>query len=177
MNTLLSSLPAAVRLLGEPGFERALLEALHANCGAAHLAVIAFDQRLAPRLIAAESRGGTALARDAGRAYFGGLFYRHDPARGALARQGGGGDAPLLLRLAARDITDRAWRQQIYERYRLAERLTLLGLAGSHWLALNVYRGTAEGVFTDSEVRALQEGAALLFALVARHYALRPPAA
>lgn len=176
MNSLLSSLPAAVRLLGAPGFERALLEALHAGCGAAHLAIIAFDQHLAPRLIAAESRGGTALARDAGRAYFGGLFYHHDPARGALARQGGG-DAPLLLRLAARDVADRAWRQQIYERYRLAERLTLLGLAGSHWLALNVYRGTAEGAFAEGEVRALQDGAALLFGLVARHYALRPPAA
>lgn len=179
MTTLLSALPGAVRALGEPGFERALLEALHAATGAAHLAVIAFDRRLLPQLVAAESRGGATLARSAGRSYFGGLFYRHDPTRGALARQpaGAAGDAPLLLRLAARDIRDRAWRQQIYERYGLAERLSLLGLAGHRWLTLNLYRGTTDGAFDDAQVQVLQDAAALLFELVARHYALRPPVA
>lgn len=179
MNTLLATLPGAVRALGMAGFERALLESLHGTTGAAHLAIIAFDRRLLPQLIAAESRGGTALARSAGQAYFGGLFYRHDPTRGALARRpaGADGDAPLLLRLAARDITDRAWRQQVYERYGLAERLSLLGLAGSRWLALHLYRGTTDPAFDAAGVQALQDAAALLFELLARHYALRPPAA
>jgi DNA-binding CsgD family transcriptional regulator len=177
MKKLLTVLPGVVRTLGEPGFERALLEALHAATGAAHLAIIAFDRRLLPQLIAAESHGGTTLARSAGRTYFGGLFYRHDPTRGALARQPAGGDAPLLLRLAARDITDRAWRQQIYERYGLEERLALLGLAGRRWLALNLYRDKADGAFSHVQVDGLREAAALLLELVARHYALRPPAA
>jgi DNA-binding CsgD family transcriptional regulator len=168
MKSILATLPQLVRALGAPGFERALLGALHTSVGAAHLSIIAFDRRLLPQLIAAESCGGAALARSAGRTYFGSLFYRHDPNRGALAvRPGGaGGEAPLLLRLAARDIADRAWRQQIYERFGLEERLSLLGFAGAHWLALNLYRGKADG-----------EAGALLLELVARHYALRPPAA
>ncbi len=177
MHSLIPTLPAAVRVLGEPGFERALLEVLHAVTGAAHLAIIAFDHRLLPQLIAAESRGGATLARSAARAYFGGLFYRHDPTRRALARPPAREDAPLLLRLAASDIQDRAWRQRVYERYGLEERLALLGLAGHHWLALNLYRGKADGAFTDAGVQVLQDGAALLLELVARHYAFRPPAA
>jgi DNA-binding CsgD family transcriptional regulator len=179
MKSILATFPGLVRALGEPGFERALLDALHAGVGAAHLSIIAFDRRLLPQLIAAESPGGATLARSAGRAYFGSLFYRHDPNRGALAVRpvGAGGEAPLLLRLAARDITDRAWRQQIYERFGLEERLSLLGFAGAHWLALNLYRSKADGAFTDAQVGALREAGALLLELVARHYALRPPAA
>ena len=175
MTTLLAALPGAVRALGEPGFERALLEALHAATGAAHLAVIAFDRRLLPQLVAAESRGGATLARSAGRSYFGGLFYRHDPTRGALARQpaGAAGDAPLLLRLAARDIRDRAWRQQIYERYGLAERLSLLGLAGHRWLTLNLYRGAADGAFADAQVQVLQDAASVKLNVEQRDQELR----
>jgi DNA-binding CsgD family transcriptional regulator len=178
MKSMLATLPGLVRALGEPGFERTLLEALHASVGAAHLSIIAFDRRLLPQLIAAESPGGATLARNAGRAYFGSSFYRHDPNRGALAvRPGGGGEAPLLLRLAARDIADRAWRQQIYERFGLEERLSLLGLAGAHWLVLNLYRGTADGPFAQAQIDTLRDAGALLLELVARHYALRPPAA
>jgi DNA-binding CsgD family transcriptional regulator len=177
LNTLLSTLPGVVRALGAAGFERALLEALHGATGAAHLAIIAFDHQLLPQLIAAESRGSTMLARSAGRAYFSGLFYRHDPTRGALRQRPAGAETetPLLLRLAARDIKERAWRQQIYERYGLEERVSLLGRAGSHWLALNVYRGTSDGPFADEQLRSLHGSAALLLEMIARHYALRPP--
>jgi DNA-binding CsgD family transcriptional regulator len=179
MNSIFATLPGLVRALGKPGFERVLLDALHAGVGAAHLSIIAFDNRLAPQLIAAESPGGATLARAAGRAYFGSLFYRHDPNRGALAVPPAGTDAeaPLLLRLAARDVADRAWRQQIYERFELEERLSLLGLAGTHWLALNLYRGRTDQAFNDAQIDALRETGALLLELVARHYALRPPAA
>ena len=179
MTALFNALPALLRALGQADFERTLLEAMHALAGAAHLSIIAFDRQLLPQLVAAASLRGAPLARNAARAYLGSLHYRHDPTRGVIAARtaAAGGEAPLLLRLARADIGDASYRQQIYERFGLEERLSLLGFAGDHWLALNLYRGRKDGRFAAHALADVGEAGAVLLELVARHYALRPPVA
>lgn len=163
-----------VRALGEPGFPLLLAEALDRRLAAPHLSVVAFDAALGSRLIAAESVGGGALARAAGRIYQEAGFGRFDPNARAIAG-GGAGEGPLVLRLKAGEIEEPGYRQRIYDEFGLTDRLSIVDQAQGRWFALNLYRTVALGPFGQGEISCFADLAPLVAALVGKHFALAPP--
>ncbi len=164
--------PALVDSLGTAGFGRVLLEALNGLLRADHVSLFAFDATLAPHLVAAESLDASSVARHAGRQYSRQTFYRHDPNVQLLR---GHADGPVIARNKAADITDPDYRRLIYERFALVDRLSLIDRTARGWFALNLYRDKPSGLFTRPDIRALQNAAPLVVALVRKQLSLIPP--
>ena len=162
----------AVLALGEADFAHSLLRALEPLVPIDHLAVMVFDSEFAGRLAGAASRqqpGNVAL--EAGRLYERARFYRHDPGAKQLGSAGG----PVWSRLRAADIADPRYRSEIYDRYRLLERLSVMGQVRSQWLMLNFYRARDCEAFREREIARLREWAPLLLGLAGKHALLVAP--
>ena len=182
-----ASLPAAalrtlIQALGSPDFPLQLLHALELLVGARHLSILMFDDRLNAQIGATESLGRLAVAKAAGRIYERSLFYRYDPniraIHGDAATVGldeSGNDEPLLLRLRAREIRDPEYREQIFDQFKLVDRLSILDHSSGHWHAINFYRESAEGEFDAADLAVFGSSAGVIAALVARHFAILPP--
>jgi len=164
----------AVLALGEPDFAQALLKAIQPLVPVDHLAVVVFDSELTARLAGAGSRQPGNLALEAGRLYERARFYRHDPGARQLAQKGVAG-GPVLARLRAADITDEPYRREIYERYRLLERLSIVDQVRGRWLMLNLYRSRGSASFGEREIARLRGSAPLLTGLAGKHAALVAP--
>jgi DNA-binding CsgD family transcriptional regulator len=170
-----AALGKAILSLGEPDFAHALLSAMESFVPVDHLAVVVFDNEFAAHLSAAGSRQPGNVALEAGRRYERARFYRHDPG----ARQLGSANAaggPVLSRLRASDITDRKYRREIYDRFRLLERLSLMDQVRDRWLMLNLYRGRGSEPFGDDDIACIRRVASLLTSLAGKHAALVAPA-
>ncbi|MFO1216978.1 MAG: LuxR C-terminal-related transcriptional regulator [Burkholderiaceae bacterium] len=84
--------------------------------------------------------------------------------RAAQMQLSAGDDAPVLaLHLPSADLPDPAWREQIYERERLAARLTLLYAPRPRSAyAIQLYRHESHGPFAAEEIEHITAVAPLL---------------
>ncbi len=169
-NTLLGK---AILSLGEPDFAHALIRAMEAFVPVDHLAVVVFDAAFAAHLAGAGSRQPGNAALEAGRLYERARFYRHDPGAKKLGAAESGG--PVLLRLRAADITDMQYRREIYDRFRLLERLSIIDQVRDQWVMLNLYRGRGSDPFRERDIARIREISALLLSLAGKHVALVAP--
>jgi DNA-binding CsgD family transcriptional regulator len=170
-----AALRGLIQCLGSPDFPKQLLFALQALIDVRHLAIIAFDDQLGAHIIAAESLGKVAVAKAAGKIYQRSLFYRYDP-NVRVIQADTEADEPLLLRLRAREITDAEYRSNIFDQFNLVDRLSILDHGSGHWLAINFYRESHSGEFDAGDIAAFGNAAGVIAALVARHFAIAPPA-
>jgi DNA-binding CsgD family transcriptional regulator len=161
----------AVLSLGEPEFAHALLLAMEPFVPVDHLAVVVFDNELAAHLAGAGSRQPGNVALEAGRLYERARFYRHDPGAKQLGGAAGA-EGPVLSRLRASDITDTKYRQEIYDRFRLLERLSVMDRVRNQWIMLNLYRGRGSDLFRERDIARVRELAPLLLGLAGKHAAL-----
>src|SRR5581483_6675116 len=157
-------LSEAILSLGEPDFACTLLRAMEPLVPLDHLAIVTFDEELAAHLVTAVSRQSGNPALEAGRLYERARFYRHDPG----ARQLGTG-GPVLSHLRASDIKDRQYRREIYDRYRLLERLSLVDRVRDRWIMVNLYRGRGSDSFRERDITRVRESAPLLLGLAGKH--------
>jgi DNA-binding CsgD family transcriptional regulator len=149
-----------------------LFDSLAALTGAAHMSIIGFDDYLVPNVVSAESRGGVSLARDAGHLYQRSLLYMHDPTRLTIIQRPIDAEGPILGRLHASEIVNRAYRGRIYDHYGLVERLSLLDQMDGNWYVLNLYRAGADGPFADDDIATLTSLAPVLSSLVGKQLAI-----
>jgi DNA-binding CsgD family transcriptional regulator len=164
----------ALLALGEPGFPRSLIDLLMPDVSIDHVSIVAFDSNIVPRLVGAASRSARNVAEEAGRLYERSSFYRHDPGTQQL-QAGRAADAPILFRLRAQDIQDRDYRDQIYTRYQLLERVSLIQQVAGQWIIVNLYRGKGTGPFKRGEISRVSELSRLLVALAGKHVKLLTP--
>jgi DNA-binding CsgD family transcriptional regulator len=175
------TLQGCVLALGSPHFPRALIDALNDDLSVDHVAILAFDTNLIPRLAGGASRTQPNVAEEAGRLYQESRFYRQDPGTQKL-RGRAVSELPVLFRLRAEDIRDRNYRSQIYTRFGLLERVSLIQHVAGQWIILNLFRGKETGRFNRKEIDRLRSLSTLLVALAGKHVSLltpqpaRPPA-
>jgi DNA-binding CsgD family transcriptional regulator len=171
-----TALRGLIQLLGSPGFPKQLLVELQVLMDVRHLSIIAFDDQLVAHLAGAESLGRVAAAKAAGKIYERSLLYRYDP-NVRVIQSDTEGDEPLLLRLRAREITDTEYRTEIFERFNLVDRLSVLDHGSGHWHAINFYRESRSGEFDAADIAIFQSAAGVIAALVGKHFAMAPPSA
>jgi DNA-binding CsgD family transcriptional regulator len=169
-----AALGKAILSLGEPDFAHALLSAMESFVPVDHLAVVVFDSEFAAHLSGAGSRQPGNVALEAGRLYERARFYRHDPGARQLGSTNAAG-GPVLSRLRASDITDPKYRREIYDRFRLLERLSLMDQVRDRWLMLNLYRSRGSEPFREDHIASIRRIASLLMSLAGKHAALVAP--
>ena len=170
----LAALTELVDALGLAAFPKVLVRVLRDLVSAEHLSVIAFGPHRLPHVVTAESAGRMPVAKMAGRIYEASAFRRHDPAAGLVGMAAAASEHPLLLLVRPEDIEDGEYRAQIYRRFNLAEKLSIVSHSSGDWHALNLYRTQAAGVFRQVDVEAARAAANVIMALVAKHFSLRP---
>lgn len=170
-----TALRGLIQLLGSAEFPKQLLVELQALIDVRHLSIIAFDDQLAAHMAGAESLGRVAVAKAAGKIYERSLFHRYDP--NVKVIHDTESDEPLLLRLRAREITDDEYRSEIFERFKLVDRLSVLDHGSGHWHAINFYRESRSGEFNAADIATFRNAAGVIAALVSKHFAMVPPPA
>jgi DNA-binding CsgD family transcriptional regulator len=170
-----AALGRAILSLGEPDFAHALLSAMEPLVPVDHLAVVVFDNEFAAHLAGAGSRQPGNVALEAGRLYERARFYRHDPGARQLGTANAAG-GPALSHLRASDIKDPKYRREIYDRFRLLERLSLMDQVRDQWLMLNLYRSRGSPPFRETDIASIRRLAVLLMSLAGKHAALVAPA-
>jgi DNA-binding CsgD family transcriptional regulator len=154
--------------LGRDDFADALMDHLRTTTQVDHLAIFRFNEHFVPELLGTASRGRSTIAREAGKLYQRQRYYRHDPgARQVESQPNAAG--PLLFRLHERDIRDRDYHERIYVRYKLLERMSVIGRVEQTWMAVNLYRTVISGVFSSSELASLQSMAPTVLAFAGKH--------
>lgn len=158
--------------IGKPSFYRSLLQFAQALCGFEHLSVFGFSSTLEPRIVMLEGLDDPSVTNLSARSYMGFGYYSADPARARIRELGEGVDAPAVLPLWARDIADAAYRRDIYEKFGLDGRVSLIGCSNEQWRSINFYKHVKKGGLADSDIVAVTKRAQVLFAAETRHLEL-----
>jgi len=163
---------AMVRNLGSSEFSPEFLAKVNEIVATDHFSVLAFGDQLIPRFVIAESRKDHDIAREAGGIYDKFYFYRQDPNTRQVRERDDVPEGPILSRMLAKDIPDPDYRQKIYEKFDMIERLSLIDQSNGLWFTLNLYRDTESDIYSDDEIIVINQIAPLLTALMAKHLAL-----
>lgn len=172
-----AGLLGVVASVGEATFAQRALGALQAvGVGAGSWSVYRVWPDRSPQLHLAAAAGVPDTTAECFATYADGL-YRAERSFDAVAP-----GTRALLRMRADEVPNRAHRDAIYRRHRIAERLSIAERAADGSVfAVNLYRHQAQGTFDAAGLATVSRQAALLLALVQRHVALRrdaaPPAA
>ena len=169
------ALARCILAIGTPSFYRALLRFGQVVCGFEHLSVFGFTATFEPCIAVLEGLDDPSITNLSARSYMGFGYHRFDPATARIRDLGQAADAPAVLSLWARDITDAAYRRAIYEKWGLDGRVSIIGRAGGQWRSVNFYKHVEKGGLTDEDVAALAKRAQVLFAAETRHLALSEP--
>lgn len=166
------ALAHCVRAIGGPLFHRALLQVAKVVCGFEHLSVFAFSESLVPTMEVLEGLDDRSITQHSARFYLSFGYHGSDPATARLRSLASTTDAPAVFILRAGDIVDDGYRRDIYERFGLDGRVSVIGRIDGHWRSVNFYKHVARGGMTDADIAALIRRAPLLFAAEARHVEL-----
>ncbi|WP_050418958.1 helix-turn-helix transcriptional regulator [Bradyrhizobium tropiciagri] len=166
------ALANVILALGKPSFYRALLRYAKVVCGFEHLSVFGFTPTLMPRIEVLEGLEDASITSLSAQSYMGFGYHNADPALARIRQLSLNPGAPAVLALWARDISDAAYRRDIYERFELDGRISVLGRAGQHWRSVNFYKHSRKGGLTHSDVAAISKRAFTLFAAEVRHLEL-----
>jgi DNA-binding CsgD family transcriptional regulator len=171
--TNISDLPLIhlIMAIGGAHFARRAVEFLNSRLATDHMSYFVLDHEFMPHFLDAASKAGSDVARRAGRLYERSLFYRQDPNAAHLAGHTGD-DGVMLFRQHARDIRDAGYRDRLYRRFNLLERISLVRAVDGRWFTFNVYRETESGPFDAEETALLAALGPLLIACTAKHVEL-----
>jgi DNA-binding CsgD family transcriptional regulator len=172
------ALARVVERLGRDEFGTELVTWLTPALHPAHVTAFRYDSGAQARVVMTASAGGGTAALQSARVYAGSGLARLDRLRSLIPQRGEAVErAPAIVRLRREDIADAAYREQLWDRFGLVDRLSALALLDGHWSALNLYRDRAGGPFAARELARFTAQAPLLLALLGRHLAALQPAA
>jgi DNA-binding CsgD family transcriptional regulator len=161
-----------IRALGTSSFHRRLLNIAKAVCGIEHLSVFSFSESLVPTVEVLEGLVDPSVTRQSAKSYLGMRYFLSDPAAAKAHSSAFHADTVTVFVLRIGDIHDAAYRRDIYERFGLDGRISLIGQVNGHWRSINFYPRLSTGGMTANTIKALKSRAPLLFAAEARHIEL-----
>lgn len=168
-----AGLAGLIDCIGQPDFGQVALARLNRVLAAGSWAAYRLHADSPPSLCLSGSLGIPDSTRDCFSAYRAGL-YRSDSSFERAAPQVRAG-VPVVAHWRAEEIT-RPQREQIYDRYGMHERLSLVcaDSQAEGILAVNLYRHAHQPRFGEGEIDFVQTVGRSLLACVQRHVALVP---
>jgi DNA-binding CsgD family transcriptional regulator len=160
-----------VMAIGEPTYAQTAVQYVNTQLPVDHISFFILDHELMPNFLDAASKAGSPTALVAGRLYERAMFYLHDPNAQRISGRSGEEDV-MLFRQSATDIRDPEYRDRVYRRFNLLERISLVRAVNGRWFTFNVYRDVASGAFNAHDTDVLSGLAALLVTCTAKHVAL-----
>lgn len=167
-----AALAGLIAAIGDADFGSAALAQLNGWMPLCWWSVYRIFDAAPPTMYASGSFGVPDGTQEAFHSYRAGL-YRRDKTFAAAWERIGQGEA-VLTHWDAREIPS-AHREQIYSRYGLRERLSLVCRDSSEGLlAVNLYRNVSQPSFSDDSIDAVRGLAKPLLACVSKHLAMLP---
>ena len=162
----------AIDFIGDPIFDKRLLERVHSVLPAASCSVYQTGSACVPTLFLSASHGVPDTTVDCWRAYLSGP-YRTDS---SLAHEQLAPRVSILLsHISAREMPAEH-RAKVYEAHGVAERVSVVEVReGGLLFAINFYRHQHQRPFLDAQISDLTHLALPLLALTRKHLALRNP--
>jgi len=167
---------AMVAQIGQPDFGGALFSLSHDLLAVDHVTAFCAAPEGIIRTVVAENKGPRPVARAGAGPYVRTHGLSHAGVRilAAEARERRCVSTSLRVDINARDVDDRAYRNECYGAVNLNHRLSIVETRDDHVMRLNFYRRCGHD-FRDEDIDCLAEMADLLLALVWRHdYESRP---
>jgi len=164
-----------VTAIGEPEFPQKALDYVNSRMPVDHVSLFVLDHELVPHILGAASRAAKRTALLAARIYERAMFYRHDPNSRRISSGSAAGEV-MIFRQRASDIRDPQYRDQLYRRFGLLERLSAVRAVNGRWYVFNVYRNVGSGPFRAEEIDLLTDWGPMLVTCTAKHAALAQPA-
>lgn len=162
----------AIDVIGDTGFDKRLLERIHAVLPAASCSVYQTGPACVPTLFLSASHGVPDTTVDCWRAYLSGPYRTdrslvHEPLAPRVSA--------LLSHITAREVPAEH-RAKVYEAHGVAERVSVVeARADGVLFAINFYRHQHQRPFQDAQISDLGSLASPLLALTRKHLALRSP--
>ncbi len=164
-------LAPVIDALGTPDFERALLEIAQRHAGVEHCAIFRFNGA-ALSLIGAASEDGSDHALRQSARYANEGYWQRDPTLiAARQRQPVAATpaAPLILRLDPKRVHDRQFRDEIYLKTHVTERVFVCGERGGWHYGVSLVRTSKTGWFSREQLTRLEQVSGFILSLAAKH--------
>lgn len=165
-----AGLDRAICAIGERDFGSHLLGFLNLTCGAEHCTVLRLDADQLSR-VAGASLDGTDTAERQGELYLQNHRWRGDPMIEEACQQLASKPASII-RAAVREFANADFRELLYGRTGIGERLLLCGRSDTGMIGLSILRRAQVGAFTGDDIARIQESASLLLAMLGKHIGL-----
>ena len=163
------SLVPLISSIGDDNFHGRLLDYLHESIGAEHCATVNFTQER-PIKVGAVSLDGTDTAGRQMDLYLNN-YWRLDPTMVEAHRMAGRAPSSLL-RLNIASLPPSDFRDLIYRKTHISERLLVCGSGPTAGVSLSVLRSEQRGNFSEDEIGRLGAVAAALLAIIGKHAVL-----
>ena len=171
---LMPAVAACVTSLGERDFDEHLLALLRRAVAIEQCMIFAYAGDDAVDCLLADNRRQPRVAGRLAELYAGGLF-RQDPNYQRLRQLADAGEeAPELAPMQAEAMSP-AYRSHLFAFPDLVDKVALAIPGGDGAYYLNLYRGTAVGPFSATDLAGLDALAPLLASLIRRHYGQARP--
>jgi DNA-binding CsgD family transcriptional regulator len=162
-----SHLPSLIGSLGDNAFGRKLITFLNETCGAEHCTLFRFSKQ-SPFEVAAVSRDGTDTAHRQFQLYLAGAYWRGDPTMTeALRLVGSSGHS--MQRTDIRSMPNSEFRNRLYKRTHIRERILLCGGTADAAIGLSILRSETQGVASDNELSTLGALSSTLISILGKH--------
>ncbi len=168
--SLLDSLPDLLYSLGTQGFAQHCLDSLNTLVSVNHLVIFTFDSQFTPHYLNGAAFNGPNISVGLGQIYTR-YFYLSDPSISAL-KQVEQQEGSMLLKLRSKDIQNTEYREHIYTRHQLLERLSWLGRTEDCWYSANLYRDITTGPYSKSDKLLLQAHTNVFCSAIEKHITL-----
>lgn len=166
----LQALEGLICLIGEPGFEAALLECLHPVVPAASYSIYQTGEGCAPQLFMSASLGVPDTTRACWKAYLSGPHLTDC----SLVQNQRNDGATMMCHTTAGEVSPEH-RLRVYDAHGMAERVSVVKQDASNVFAINLYRHTHQAPFRDVHLSEFETLAPALVALVKKQIALTKP--
>lgn len=165
--SIMDDIASVISAVGTPGFSSELLSFLHRATGAEHYTAFQLGYA-APRRILSLSLDGSDTAIRQSALYTSGGFWREDPvineARSCLSSR-----ETTLLCMDIEKLPSGAFRDVLYGRANIRERLMICGGPPDQKFGLSILRCAGKGCLTSGELRRISRVASIILSLIAKH--------
>ncbi|MTD54567.1 helix-turn-helix transcriptional regulator [Amycolatopsis pithecellobii] len=168
----ISSSPAGLAGLvdgiGERDFGNRLLALLHDVCGADYCTVFHLNS-LGGQMVTTAGLNSIDVAQRQARLYLEGQRWKSDPMILQSRKQLTGRHTSSVVHMAVRELPDVAYRDRLYTRAGVCDRVLLCGRSATGVIGLSVLRTSKAGIFGGEDLRQVHEVSSVLLAIIDKH--------